>query len=131
MKGQGIGKVIRTNLLGLGLTRMEGLLSSGREADWAIVRMLLLQRPGERILLTLPLRRGGDADWAGDSMLVMSLSCSGFCSPPSGGWRRAAVNTPNDFKDYILLIVLMNDKNICNYDYKYPAINKPCVELLL
>lgn len=88
---------------------MEGLLSSGREADWAIVRMLLLQRAGERILLTLPLRRGGEADRAGDSMLVMSLSCSGCCSPPSVGWRRAAGNTPSEFAmDQIILIVLMN-----------------------
>lgn len=90
---------------------MEGLLSSGLEADWAIVRMLLLRLPGERILLMLPLRRGGEADRTGDSMLVMSLSCSGFCSLPSGGWRRAAGNIPTEYaNNYIMLIVLMNDE---------------------
>lgn len=111
LNGQTTGKVIGTDLLGFGLTRMEGLLSSGREADWEIVRMLLLQRAGERILLTLPLRRGGEADRAGDSMLVMSLSCSGFCSPSSGGWRRAAGNAPRGFSMHcIMLIVLKNDE---------------------
>lgn len=109
MKGQGTNKFIRTDLLGLGLTKMEGLLSSGREADWAIVWMLLPWRPGESVVLTLPLRRGGEADRAGDSMLVMSLSCSGFGSPPSGGWRRAAGNKPSE----------------------YHVIIKPCMELLL
>lgn len=107
LKRQWTGKVIRADLLGLGLTRTEGLLSSGREADWAIVRMLLLHRAGERILLMLPFRRGGEADRAGDSMLVMSLSCSGFCSPPSGGWRRAVVNTPRELpKDHVMLTEL-------------------------
>lgn len=106
-----------TDLLGLGLTRMEGLLSSSREADWAIVRMLLLQRAGERILLTLPLRRGGEADRAGDSMLVMSLSCSGFCSPPSVGCRRAALNryriiSKDDNTNYPIHFVFVIPKNM-------------------
>lgn len=66
---------------------------SGREADCVMVRMLLPWRTGDSKLAMLPLRRGGEAERADDSILVMSLSCSGFLSPPSGPCRRAVNHT--------------------------------------
>lgn len=87
---------------------------SGREADWDMVRMLLHWRTGDWKLVTLPLRRGGEVERADDSILVMSLSCSGFLSPPSGACRRAVNHTfthPN--------VQPTGDKLILPYDVIY------------
>ncbi len=69
------------------------LAMSGLEADCVMVWMLLPWRMGDSKLAMLPLRRGGEAERVDDSILVMSLSCSGFLSPPSGACRRAVNHT--------------------------------------
>lgn len=48
---------------------------SALDADWVIVRMLLLRWTGDWKLVTLPFRRG-EGEWTEASWLVMSLSCS-------------------------------------------------------
>ncbi len=87
---------------------------SGLEADCVMVRMLLPWRTGDWKLVTQPLRRGGEAERADDSILVMSLSCSGFLSLPSGGCRRTVNHTfthPN--------VQPTGDKLILAYDVIY------------
>lgn len=87
---------------------------SGREADCVMVRMLFSWRTGDSKLVTLPLRRGGEVERADDSILVRSLSCSGFLSPPSGACRRAVNHTftnPN--------VQPTGDKLILAYDVIY------------
>ncbi len=95
-----------------------GLAMSGLEADCVMVWMLLPWRMGDSKLAELPLRRGGEAERVDDSILVMSLSCSGFLSPPSGACRRAVNHTfthPN--------VQPTGDKLILAYDVIYRVVH--------